>query len=120
MIVTNNDKVYEKFKDDYSIYYKDCSFREVLLYVRDRIHEGHKLLTHPLSSSIKPNETPYKSILISDDLKSLDYNSLIIIENAIMTYDKFKKDKNFTIELTDKIIDDFKLIELSIIENAIL
>ena len=113
MIVTNNDKVYEKFKDDYSIYYKEC-------YVRDRIHEGHKLLTHPLSSSIKPNETPYKSILISDDLKSLDYNSLIIIENAIMTYDKFKKDKNFTIELTDKIIDDFKLIDLSIIENAIL
>ena len=37
-----------------------------------------------------------------------------------MTYDKFKKDKNFTIELTDKIIDDFKLIDLSIIENAIL
>ena len=120
MIVTNNDKVYEKFKDDYSIYYKDCSFREVLLYVRDRIHEGHKLLPHPLSSSIKTNETPYKSILTSDDLNSLDYNSLIIIENAIMTYDKFKKDKNFTIELTDKIIDDFKLIDLSIIENAIL
>ena len=72
MIVTNNDKVYEKFKDDYSIYYKDCSFREVLLYVRDR------------------------------------------------TYDKFKKDKNFTIELTDKIIYDFKLIDLSIIEHAIL
>ena len=120
MIVTNNDKVYEKFKDDYSIYYKECSFREILLYIRDRIHEGHLLLTHPLSSSIKPNETPYKSVLISDDIKGLDYKSLMIIESAIMTYDKFKKDKNFTIELTDKIIDDFKLIDLSIIENAIL
>lgn len=120
MIVTNNDKVYKKFKDDYSIYYKECSFREILFYIRDRIHEGHLLLTHPLSSSIKPNETPYKSVLISDDIKELDYKSLMIIENAIMTYDKFKKDKDFTVELTDRIIDDFKMVDLSIIENAVL
>ena len=120
MIVTNNNKVYEKYKDNYSIYYKECSFREILLYIRDRIHEGYVLLTHPLSSSIKPNETPYKSVLISDYKTSLDYKSLMIIENAIMTYDKFKKDKYYTVELTDSIVDDFKMIDLSIIENAIL
>ena len=44
----------------------------------------------------------------------------MIIENAIMTYDKFKKDKDYTVELTDSIVDDFKMIDLSIIENAIL
>ena len=37
-----------------------------------------------------------------------------------MTYDKFKKDKDFTVELTDKIIDDFKMVDLSIIENTVL
>lgn len=119
MIITNNSKVYEKYKDDYKIYYKECSFREILLYIRDRVHEGYTLLTHPLSSSIKPNETPYKSVLISDYKKSLDYKSLMIIENAILTYDKFKKDKDYTIKLTDRIIDDFKIVDLSIIENAI-
>mgnify|MGYP000215240802 CR=1 FL=1 len=118
MIITNNDKVYEQFKNDYKIYYKECSFREILLYVRDRVHEGHVLLTHPLSSSIKPNETPFKSILISDYKKSLDYKSLMIIENAIMVYDKFKKDKDYTVELTDKIIEDFKIVDLSVVENA--
>jgi len=119
MIITNNNKVYEKYKSDYKVYYKECSFKEILLYVRDRIHEGHILLTHPLSSSIKPNETPYKSVLISDYKKSLDYKSLTIIENAILTYDKFKKDKDYTVELTDRIMDDFKIVDLSIIENAI-
>ena len=44
----------------------------------------------------------------------------MIIESAIMTYDKFKKDKDFTVQLTDKIIDDFKIVDLSIIENAVL
>lgn len=119
MIVTNNDKVFQMYKDDYSIYYKECNFREILLYIRDRIHEGHVLLTHPLSSSIKPNETPYKSVIISDYKKSLDYKSLMIIENAIMTYDKFKKDKDYTVELTERIIDDFKMVDLSIMRNAI-
>ena len=43
----------------------------------------------------------------------------MIIENAILTYDKFKKDKDYTIELTDRIIEDFKIVDLSIIENTI-
>ena len=72
-----------------------------------------------LPSSLK-GKPPYKSVLISDDIKGLDYKSLMIIENAIMTYDKFKKDKDFTVQLTDKIIDDFKMVDLSIIENAVL
>ena len=72
-----------------------------------------------LPSSLK-GKPPYKSVLISDYKTSLDYKSLMIIENAIMTYDKFKKDKDYTVELTDSIVDDFKMIDLSIIENAIL
>ena len=119
MIITNNNKVYEEFKNDYKIYYKECSFKEILLYTRDRIHEGHIILTHPLSSSIKPNETPYKSILISDGKKGLDYKSLSIIENALLTYDKFEKDANHAIILNDRIKNDFKTVDLSIIKSAI-
>ncbi|MEG0855637.1 MAG: GrdX family protein [Terrisporobacter sp.] len=119
MIVTNNNKVYEELRNDYNIYYKECSFRDVLVYVRDKVHEGHTLLTHPLSSSIKPNETPYKSILISDKKNNLDNDSLLIIENAILSFDKFAKDANHMIKLTDKIRDDFKFVDLSIIKSAL-
>ena len=69
-----------------------------------------------ISTTLKP-ET-------NDLLKKYSQSTQIpiskIIENAIMTYDKFKKDKDFTVELTDKIIDDFKMVDLSIIENAVL
>ena len=58
-------------------------------------------------------------LLISDNIKELDYKSLMIIENAIMTYDKFEKDAKDTVELTDKIIDDFKDVDLSIIKSAL-
>ena len=119
MIITNNSKVYEELKNSYNIYYRECSFRDILVYVRDKVHQGYTLLTHPLSSSIKPNETPYKSVIISDYKKSLDHKSLMIIENAILTYDKFKKDKDYTVELTDRIIEDFKFVDLSIIQNVL-
>ncbi|HBB29847.1 MAG TPA: GrdX protein [Clostridiales bacterium] len=118
MIITNNDMVYNKYKDEYCVEFYDCSIKEVMIKVRDRIHEGYKMLTHPLSSSIKPNESLYKSIMISDDKTVLDYNSLLIIENGIITCDKFNKIK-YNIVYTDRIIEDFKLIDLTVLESAL-
>lgn len=118
IIITNNDMVYNKYKDEYSVEFYDCSIKEIMVKVRDKIHEGFKMLTHPLSSSIKPNESLYKSIMITDDKSTLDYNSLLIIENSIITCDKFNKIK-YNIVYTDKIKDDFKLIDLTVLESAL-
>jgi hypothetical protein len=118
MIITNNNTVYEKYKDDYSISFVDGGFKDVLIKTRNKIHEGYELLTHPLSSSIKPNETPYKSIIISDNKGNINYDSLIIIENSIMSYDKFNKMK-INDNYTEKIIEDFKLIDLTVLESAL-
>lgn len=116
MIITNNDLVYEKYKKNYNIDYVNGDFKDVLIKTRDKIHEGYELLTHPLSSSIKPNETPYKSIIISDEKGNLKYESVVLIENSIMTYDKFTK---LSFKLTDKIIEDFKLVDLTVLESAL-
>lgn len=117
MIITNNEQVYNKFKDTYNTLYIDGSFRDVLVKTRDKVHEGYELLTHPLSSSIKPNETPYKSVIISDTKGSLNYDSVLIIENSIMSFDNFNliKIKN----ITEKMKEDFKLIDLTVLESAL-
>jgi len=117
MIITNNEMVYDKYKDIYKTVFIKGNFREVLIAARDKIHEGYELLTHPMSSSVKPNETPYKSVMISDAKGKLNLDSLYIIENSIMTYDNFNKNKlNF---ITDKIMEDFKLIDLTVLESAL-
>lgn len=118
MIITNNNTVYEKYKDKFNINIIDGSFRDVLIKTRDKIHEGYELLTHPLSSSVKPNETPYKSIIISDDKGNINYDSLMIIENSIITYDNFNKVK-LNYKFSDTIIEDFKLIDLTVLESAL-
>ena len=79
IIITNNPRVQREYGDKYCIAYQECSFDEILYTVRDKVHKGHKLLTHPLSGSVKPNETPYKSIMISVDRGPMDNDSLMMM-----------------------------------------
>ena len=119
LVITNNDLVSNKYNNDLNICYEKITFKEVLTKTRDMIHKGHKLLTHPLSSSLKPNETPYKSIIITDDKDiNLDYESLYLIENCILTYEKFEK-IILKYDYTQKIHDDFKLVDLTALESAL-
>ena len=62
-LVTNNDRVYEKYREDMEVLLLD-SYRDVLLKVRDLVYDRHILLTHPQASSLKPNQTPYRSIMV--------------------------------------------------------
>ena len=62
MVITNNPLVRSRLDDTHEVIYLELSYEELLKVVRDRIYEGHRLLTHPLSGSVKPKETPYKSI----------------------------------------------------------
>ena len=119
ILITNNSYVYEKYKDNMEIIYKEAyNYIEILEFVRDKIHEGYELLTHPLSGSVKPNETPYKSIMISNKKGKLDESGLSIAEESILTARKFMTNKT-TPKWTESVLDDFKVIDLSLIENVI-
>lgn len=99
-------------------YREDFAYLDILLYVRDRVHQGYELLTHPLSGSIKPNETPYKSIIISKKGNKLDQKSLDIIEASIETAQSFFKMEN-TPNWSDRVLEDFRVIDLSLIGNVL-
>lgn len=119
ILITNNRYVNDKYKEKLEvIFLEGKDYLEVLEFTRDKIHEGHKLLTHPLSGSIKPNETPFKSIMISTNKGSLDMDGLNIVEESILTAKKFMTDKK-TPDWPESILDDFMVIDLSLMENVI-
>ena len=115
IIVTNNPLVLERHGGTRNIIYKEVSYEDVLREVRDRIHEGHSMLTHPLSGSVKPNETPYKSIMISAERRAIDGESVALIENAIHACGKFefKSDR-----YRPEVYEDFRLIDCTLIESG--
>ena len=63
ILVTNNDRVYEKYKDQMKVILLD-GYEDVLIKVRDLVYDKHVLLTHPQASSLKPNQTPYRSVVV--------------------------------------------------------
>lgn len=65
MIITNNPLVKEKLGEDYHVVYEELSYEDTLKKVQKMIFR-YRLLTHPLSGSVKPNETPYKSVMLSE------------------------------------------------------
>ena len=93
MLITNNPKLAQDSSDlsPPILLYPQKSYLDILTMARDYIHKNHPLHTHPLSGSIKPNETPYKSILLGPPKNALDIPSLNMIEESIATYQKFAR-----------------------------
>lgn len=119
IIITNNPKIVESIsgKNIDISYFEKADFMEILYKARDFIHLGYKLLTHPIVSSIKPYETPYKTIVLAYNNGEIDLESIELIENSI------ELSKNFLDKprrkLTKTIDEDFRLIDYELINGAI-
>ncbi len=119
VIITNNSKVYEKYKDKFEIVFlEEGSYTDVLSKTRDNVHMGYKLITHPMAGSLKPNQTPYKTVIVGKNTGKTDYESIVLIENSLEAAHKFLKFKS-TPNWNDKILNDFKTVDLSLIENVV-
>lgn len=114
-LITNNPLVRDKFENVHELVFVDGSFSEVLSRVRDACHAGHILLTHPLSGSIKPNETLYKTVMLSKKQGMTDFESVLLIEKAIETVNKFGQTRR---RWQEKELRDFQTVDLSLIESA--
>lgn len=118
-IITNNPLAKKNFSEKYVVEFIDGNVEKVYTAVRDRVHLGHRILTHPLMSSVKPNETPYRTVCISKELvDGVDMQSLNIIESSIMTLHKFLNMSPVP-EYSDEVYYDFQVIDYDLINNAI-
>lgn len=116
VIITNNPIVGGALGGRCEVIYIACTYEDILKKIRDKIHLGYRLMSHPLSGSVKPGETPYKSVMLSADANRVDMKSLSMIESAIQSCAKF----NFKQDCYDgKILEDFQQVDLSLIKSGI-
>ena len=124
ILVTNNLMVNEKYTKNGNRHLKRIDYRPeadligILTVVRDLVHQGHELLTHPLTGSIKPYETPFKSICVGAETGPVQMMSVMIIEEAIGTAKKFLKDQR-SVVYPESVLEDFRTIDLSLIDSGI-
>ena len=118
ILVTNNDRVYEKYKDEIKIILLN-TYEEVLIKVRDMVYDRHLLLTHPQASSLKPNQTPYRSVVVYPKGNEDNMKDIMLIEKCVQVYYEWQEIAPSPMSYTDKVANDFKTIDLSVVENII-
>ncbi|GLC29049.1 GrdX family protein [Clostridium omnivorum] len=119
IIITNNPMAKDKFAQNCTVEYIEKNVMEVYKKVRDYVHKGHRVLTHPLMSSIKPNEIPYRTVIISKNAdNTIDDFSLNIIEESISALEKFLRDFSVP-NWNERVLEDFKLIDYDLIYNVL-
>lgn len=116
LILTNNPMVKENTSNR-DIQFREMTYLQILEECRNMIHSGYELLSHPLYGSVKPNETPYRSIILKKG-NNLDINSVTLIEDAIATATKFQ-DNKVTPNWPERVMDDFKVIDFDIFSNTL-
>ncbi|MDR1705483.1 MAG: GrdX family protein [Clostridiales bacterium] len=110
-IITNNPLVQSKPPSGAELIFVDGGLEDVLTRARDLVHQGHALLTHPLSGSVKPGETVYKTIIMSRG-DALDTGSLELIESAIAAAKKLRRGGR---AFSDSILKDLQLVDYTLI-----
>ena len=102
-------------------YCEGADIMDVLLAVRGQVHHGHKLATHPLTSSIKPNETPYKTVLLCGRKEALCPDSLDMVESAVRVSERFLRQNppRSWSNLPAKVLEDLAVIDYDMIKQWI-
>jgi len=129
-IITNNPRVLAKYPAMTD--FIDTGAEGVLKAVRDRVHSGAVVISHPLSGSMAADSCPYRSIIISRSGNNGDVNtdflSLQLIESAldmarppsVISSGSGGGQSQGHISITDsRLLDDYQVIDLDIIESAI-
>jgi hypothetical protein len=115
-IITNNPLVVEKYSSEYDVVFLDISIQQIMEHARNMCLEGYELLTHPLSGSVKPGETPYKSIMMSSHKGSVDASGCKLAQTAIEACEKFKHQDKYR---DPGALEDFQLIDCTLISSGI-
>ncbi|MBR5640604.1 MAG: GrdX family protein [Firmicutes bacterium] len=89
VIISNNVDIEDLLPSAFSFLLLDGSAKDVLTAARDRIHLGAKLLAHPMAGRLRPNETPYMTVVLDDSRGELDLPSFEIIEYCLAEEEKY-------------------------------
>jgi hypothetical protein len=117
IVITNNPLVNNNCNS--VIYLCEASLADVLISVRDKVHLGHRLITHPLSGSVKPGQTPYKSVVIAAErMETTDGESLRVIEDALAVAHSMTH-ATHTAVWAESTLSDFQLIDYGLIADII-
>lgn len=118
IIITNNNKVFNFYKETNQVYYfQRLDFLEILNKVREQVYQGHKLLSDPIMYNLENVENPFKSIALSKEVFDDDEQKRLI-DSVIGIAKKIPGRKDFS-EFDNMTLEGFRFVDLNILRDGI-
>ncbi|MCE5202257.1 MAG: GrdX family protein [Synergistaceae bacterium] len=99
----------------------DGSVLAVLTVSRDKIHSGWRLASNPFYGNFKPNQQPYRTLVLyrdrCADKVSVEFGSLKLIEDAMAAYSNSAV-LRLPGEFSERIDGDFRYIDFTLMEET--
>jgi hypothetical protein len=120
LLITNNPLLAQHYDGVLPLAYQpEWRYLDVLLQARDRVQQGWRLLTHPLAGSVKPFQTPYRSLLLGRSSLVGDMtDDVLMIENSIAAYHRQMQGKRLP-QPEPATARDFAVVDMSLIQGAL-
>ena len=118
IIVTNNNKVFNFYKETNQVYYfQKLDFLDILNKVKEEIYKGRKLLSDPIMYNLENVENPFRSIALSKEVFDDDEQKRLI-DSVIGIAKKIPGRKDFS-EFDDMTLESFRFVDLNILRDGI-
>lgn len=112
IIITNNPLAKKELDN---VYFVEGSFEDVLVKVRDLVHSGHELISHPLGASIRMLFSTYRSIIVGEKKQAINDLEIEIIESSIINYKKHMDLRN----QDKKNANDYAMIDFDLLQSTL-
>lgn len=116
--ITNNPMLLDKGFTNLEFYETDVLglFHMIL----QEVAAGYRLLSHPLTGSIRPDITPYKTVFLSEHPGTIDAESAKLMDHAVRYAEDLYQLRKIPLcrQWDETAKKDFQLVDLSIVEQA--
>lgn len=117
--ITNNPLLLDKGFT--ALEFHDTDVLGLFRMIIPEVAAGYRLLSHPLTGSIRPDITPYKTVLLSASPGAVDPVSLQLIDRATGYAERLYRLRETPLytRWDARTREDFQLVDLSIVEQAL-
>jgi len=126
VLVTNNP-CFQQSIDSSRLMFMCGTSLDILTIARDEIHFGSELLTHPLYGNLRPNQQPFRSVLLRKPAQKNEKNlaaasyleSISTIEEAVLLYRSYGSQLLAPERLPNTARDDYAFVDSELMRESL-
>ena len=126
VILMTNNPYFQQSLDSSNLMFLHGTSLDVLVAARDAVHLGSSLLTHPLYGNLRPNQQPFRSVLLQNPAQQerssvfpADLESISLIEEAVLLYRGYGSRLSVKENLPDATREDYAFVDSELMRESL-